>query len=78
MTRISTLPQEDQAEAIGNIAGNIIGMLTGIKVGITLASKSGEMAGKVAQVARITEKIAKRATVNTTRMNHVGNLGKQA
>lgn len=78
MIRISTLPQEEQAEAIGNIAGNIIGMLTGMKVWLTLASKKGEMAGKVAQVARITEKLAKRATVNTGRITQVGNLGKQA
>ncbi len=78
MIRISKLPQEDQAEAIGNIAGNIIGMLTGIKVGLSLANKSWEMAKKVAQVTRITEKLAQRATINTTRMTQVENLWKQA
>jgi len=39
MKRISRLPQEEQAEAIGNIAGTIISMLTAIKAGTMIVEK---------------------------------------
>lgn len=41
--RISKLPQEQQAKAIGNIAGNVIGMLIIMKAGVVAVEKIGKI-----------------------------------
>lgn len=41
--RISKLPQEQQAKAIGNITGNIIGMLLVMKAGTVAVEKIGKI-----------------------------------
>lgn len=47
MKRISKLPQEEQAEAIGNIAGYIISMLTAIKAGTMIIEKTGKVSRQI-------------------------------
>jgi hypothetical protein len=74
MKRISQLPQEEQAEAIGNIAGNIISMLTAIKTGTMIIEKTGkvsrqlaigsELAGKWWETAQRVERLAKLAELS--------------
>ncbi len=39
MQRISKLPQEKQAEAIGNIAGRVISLLIPVKAGMMIDTK---------------------------------------
>ncbi|MDP2090780.1 MAG: hypothetical protein Q8K30_04240 [Candidatus Gracilibacteria bacterium] len=67
MDRISKLPPEKQAQAIGKIAGNVISMLAVIKAGTTVASKLGKvgqaenliskatLAGNIARAEKIRE-----------------------
>lgn len=45
--RISKLPPEKQAEAMGNIAGNVIAMLVTMRAGMALGGKISKMSGKV-------------------------------
>lgn len=47
MKRISKLPQEEQAEAIGNIAGYTISMLMAIKAGTMIVEKTGKVSRQI-------------------------------
>jgi hypothetical protein len=77
MKRISKLPQEEQAEAIGNIAGNIISLLTAIKAGTMIVDKVWKTSRQVAIWAELIKKWGETAQ-RTERLIKIASLSEKA
>jgi hypothetical protein len=76
--RISKLPQEQQAQAIGNIAGNVIGMLTIMKVGVVTVGKIGKIGKQVKRWEILLAREISKEVPNLARANKLEWLLKSA